>query len=421
MIDMKLLREQPQMVVHAARAKNVEIDMDRILELDRRVRSLKGEIEAIAAQKNEASKHIPKASKEERAQMIEEMRLIDAKAEKLEAEFAPANEELSELLYKIPNPPLPDVIVGKTDEENTVLRTVGEPRQFDFAPKDHVTLGEGLGILDVERASKVSGARFMYLKGDGARLELALVQYALDVISRHGFVPMFVPHLVSAKAMRAMGFLEHGGHDEIYYLPKDNQYLIGTSEQSIGPMHMDEILDEAQLPLRYAGISPCYRREAGSYGKDTKGIIRMHQFDKIELFGFCTPETSAAEHARILGIEEELMQGLSLPYHVLNIVSGDLGLPAAKKWDVEAWMPSQQRYRETHSTSNCTDFQARRLNTRYRNAEGVQLVHTVNGTAFAVGRTLVALLENYQEADGSVRIPEVLQKYMGKEVLMPVK
>lgn len=421
MIDMKLLREQPQMVVHAARAKNVEIDMDRILELDRRVRSLKGEIEAIAAQKNEASKRIPKASKEERAQMIEEMRLIDAKAEKLEAEFAPANEELSELLYKIPNPPLPDVIVGKSDEENTVLRTVGEPRQFDFAPKDHVTLGEGLGILDVERASKVSGARFMYLKGDGARLELALVQYALDVISRHGFVPMFVPHLVSAKAMRAMGFLEHGGHDEIYYLPKDNQYLIGTSEQSIGPMHMDEILDEAQLPLRYAGISPCYRREAGSYGKDTKGIIRMHQFDKIELFGFCTPETSVAEHARILGIEEELMQGLNLPYHVLNIVSGDLGLPAAKKWDVEAWMPSQQRYRETHSTSNCTDFQARRLNTRYRNAEGVQLVHTVNGTAFAVGRTLVALLENYQEADGSVRIPDALQKYMGKEVLMPVK
>lgn len=414
---MKLLREQPSAVVQAAQAKNVEIDIDRILDLDRRVRGLKGEMESIAAQKNEASKRIPKASQEERAQMIEEMRHIDGRVEKLEAEFVPLNEELAELLYKIPNPPLPDVIVGKTDEENTVLRSMGEPRQFDFEPKDHMTIAEGLGIVDVERATKVSGARFMYLKGDGARLELALIQYALDVVSRHGFVPMFVPHLVSAKAMRAMGFLEHGGHDEIYYLAKDNQYLIGTAEQSIGPMHMDEMLDGAKLPLRYAGISPCYRREAGSYGKDTKGIIRMHQFDKIELFSFCTPSTSPQEHEEILAIEEELMQGLGIPYHVLNIVSGDLGLPAAKKWDIEAWVPTQQKYRETHSTSNCTDFQARRLNTRYRSEEGTALVHTVNGTAFAVGRIIVAILENFQEEDGSVRIPDVLQKYMGKDVL----
>lgn len=418
MIDLKLLRENPNVIAQAARSKNVEIDIDRILELDRRVRALKNELESIAAQKNEASKHITKADKDERAKLIEEMRIIDARADKLNTEFAPLNEELGELLYKIPNPPLPDVIVGKSDEENTVLRTVGAPRQFDFAIKDHLELAEGLGIADVGAAGKASGARFTYLIGDGALLQLALTQYALEITRQHGFVPVMVPHLVSAKAMRAMGYLEHGGHDEIYYLSKDNQYLIGTSEQAIGPMHMDEIIDLAQ-PLRYIGISPCYRREAGSYGKDTKGLIRMHQFDKVEMFGFCKPEDSVSEHELLLSIEEALMQGLGLPYHVLNIVSGDLGLPAAKKWDIEAWFPAQNRYRETHSTSNCTDFQARRLNTRYRTEEGTAFVHTVNGTAFAIGRTLAALLENYQEADDSVRVPEVLQKYVGKDRLTP--
>lgn len=419
MIDLKILREHPQTIVQAARAKNVEIDIERILELDRRVRGLKGEIEAIAAQKNEASKRIAKADKEERAQLIDEMRHIDGRVEKLEAEFTPANEEFMELLHKIPNPPLPDVTIASSDAENAVLRSVGETPVFDFTPKDHMELAEGLGIVDNARAAKASGARFTYLLGDGVMLELALVQYALEVTMRHGFVPTMVPHLVTAKSMHAMGYLEHGGHEEIYYLQKDNLYLIGTSEQAIGPMHMDEILDAENLPLRYVGISPCYRREAGSYGKDTKGILRMHQFDKVEMFGFCTAENSADEHAKILAIEEELMRGLGIPYHVLNIVSGDLGLPAAKKWDIEAWIPSQETYRETHSTSNCTDFQARRLNTRYRTADGTAIAHTVNGTAFAIGRTLVALLENFQEADGSVRIPAVLQKYMGKEKLTP--
>jgi seryl-tRNA synthetase len=316
---------------------------------------------------------------------------------------------------------LPDVKVAKSDADNEVLREVGERPTFSFKPKDHLELGEALGILDVERGAKTSGARFAYLKGDGVLLQFALMHYALSVASRHGFVPTIVPHLISAKAMRAMGFLEHGGHDEIYFLPKDNLYLIGTSEQSLGPMHMDEILPFEKLPLRYIGISPCYRREAGSYGKDTKGIIRMHQFDKVEMFSFCPAARSPEEHAMILGIEEELMQGLKLPYHVLNIVSGDLGLPAAKKWDIEAWIPSQERYRETHSTSNCTDFQARRLNTRTKTEEGNELVHTVNGTAFAIGRTIVAILENYQQEDGSVLIPEVLRPYMGgKDRLVPI-
>lgn len=418
MIDLKILRETPNVIRDAAIAKNVEVDIDRILDLDRRVRGLKGEMEAIAAQKNEASKRIAKATPEERKALIEDMRPLDRRAEQLQAEFAPLEEELSELLYRIPNPPLPDVIIAKTDAENSVLRKVGEPPVFNFTPKDHLTLGENLGIIDTVRAAKVSGARFTYFIGDGALLELALIDLAIKTARKYGFVPVTVPHLVSAKAMRAMGYLEHGGHDEIYYLPKDNLYLIGTSEQAIGPMHTDEILDTAKLPLRYVGISPCYRRESGSYGKDTKGIIRVHQFTKVEMFSFCSQENSPDEHALMLQIEEELMQTLGLPYHVLNIVSGDLGLPAAKKWDIEAWFPTQERYRETHSTSNCTDFQARRLNTRYRTEEGTAFVHTVNGTAFS-GRPIAAILENFQDEDGNVRIPEALQAYMGKDKITP--
>ncbi len=413
MIDLKQFRENTKFFREAALAKNVEIDVDRILDLDRRARSLKAELDAIKAQKNEASKDIPKASDEDRKTIIESMRHLDRKAETMESEYTPIAEELSELLYKIPNPALPDVKIGKSDAENEVLREVGEKPVFAFTPKDHLTLGESLGLVDVERARNASGARFDYFIGDGVRLQMALTSYALAVTMQHGFVPVIPPHLVTAKAMRAMGYLEHGGHDEIYYLAKDNLYLIGTSEQSIGPMHMDEIIEADKLPLRYVGISPCYRREAGSYGKDTKGLIRMHQFDKVEMFTFCAPDRSVEEHALTLEIEESLVRGLGLPYHVLNIVSGDLGLPAAKKWDIEVWFPTQERYRETHSTSNCTDFQARRLNTRVRTEDGTAFVHTTNGTAFAMGRIMAAILENNQNEDGSVNIPEVLRPFMG--------
>lgn len=418
MIDLKILRENPNVIRDAAAAKNVTLDVDRILELDRRVRALKGEMENIAAKKNEASTRIPKAAADERAAIIAEMRDIDKEADKLREEFTPLDEELTELLYTIPNPSLPDVRVGHSDEENTVLRTVGDIPTFDFTPKDHMEIASALGIIDTERAAKVSGARFTYYVGDGALLELALVDFALRTAMKHGCIPVTVPHMVTANAMRAMGYLEHGGHDEIYYFPKDNLYLIGTAEQALGPMHMDEILDARALPIRYVGVSPCYRRESGSYGKDTKGIIRLHQFTKVEMLTFCDSTQSVDEHARMLAIEEELMQALGLPYHVLDIVTGDLGLPAAKKWDIEAWFPAQNRYRETHSTSNCTDFQARRLNTRVRGENGVEIAHIVNGTAFS-GRPIAAILENFQQADGSVRIPEVLQAYMGKAVLTP--
>lgn len=413
MIDMKRLREAPAEVRESAAAKGVEVDVEKILDLDKRVRSMKTELENIAAQKNDASKRIATAAADERKTLIDEMRMIDRKADELKAEVTPAEEELMEELYRIPNPALPDVKIGASDKENEVIKTVGEPTKLSFTPKDHMELGEALDIIDKERGAKTSGARFAYMKGDGARLGFALTQYALDVTARHGFIPVTVPHMVTAKSMRAMGYLEHGGHDEIYYLQKDNLYLIGTSEQAIGPMHQDEILDVSK-PIRYVGVSACYRREAGSYGKDTKGILRMHQFDKVEMFSFVDPEISDSEHELLLSIEEELMQGLGIPYHVIKMCTGDLGLPAARKYDIEAWIPSQETYRETHSTSTTTDFQARRLNTRFKGKDGKNhFVHALNGTAFAIGRTIVAILENFQNEDGTITIPEKLRPYMG--------
>lgn len=423
MIDIKHLRENPKFYRDSALAKGLKIDTERILELDRRARALKTELEGIKAQKNEASNAIAKASAEERQRIIESMQMIDRKAEALESEYNPLAEELNDLLYKIPNPALADVKVGKSEADNEVVREVGNRTTFDFDARDHLELGEMLGIIDTERAAKVSGARFAYLIGAGAWLEFALMQYAVSVAVKHGFMPATVPHLVSARVMRAMGYLEHGGHDEIYFLPKDNLYLIGTAEQSLGAIHLDEVLDSETLPRRYVGFSPCYRREAGSYGKDTRGILRVHQFTKVEMFSFTTPETSEAEHELLLNIEEELMQGLGIPYRVIKQCTGDLGLPAARKFDIEAWLPSQNTYRETHSTSTCTDYQSRRLNTRYKGADGnMKFVHTLNGTAFAIGRTLVAILENFQRQDGSVVIPAVLVPFLGGQtILKPLK
>ena len=414
MIDINILREDPNAIRTATKAKNVDLDVDRLLELDKKVRALKSEFEDIASQKNAASKRIPSAGDDEKAKLLEEMRIVDRRGDDIKAELSPLEEELSEMLYRIPNPPAENVKIAASEEENEVLRTIGEKPDFRFTPKNHQELGENLGIIDKERAAQVSGARFTYIKGDGARLQLALIQLALSETGKHGFVPVFVPNMIGARAMRAMGYLEHGGHDEIYYLNKDNMYLIGTSEQAIGPMHMDETLDEEHLPLRYVGISPCYRREAGSYGKDTKGILRMHQFDKVEMFSFVHPEKSDEEHELLLSIEESLMQQLGIPYQVIGIVSGDLGLPAARKYDIEAWVPTQEAYRETHSCSTTTDFQTRRLNTRFKNKEGkTEYVHALNGTVFAIGRILVAILENFQNEDGSVTIPEVLRPYLG--------
>ncbi len=412
MIDLKKLREQGETYKAGAKAKGVEVNLDRILTLDDEVRGLKTEIEGISAKKNAASGTIASAQGDEKKALIESMRALGDTEKALLEKIAPLEAELNDLLYKLPNPPLEDVPVGEGESANTVIRTVGEKREFAFTPKDHSELGEALGLFDLERGAKVSGARFAYVKGDGVLLQMALTSLALDVAQKHGFTPISVPHLVNAEAMRAMGYLEHGGQEEIYYLEKDDQYLIGTSEQAIGPLHMGETFKASDLPKRYVGISPCYRREAGSYGKDTKGMMRMHQFDKIEMFSFATPEMDASEHQLILSIEESLMQALEIPYHVLLIGSGDLGLPAAKKYDIEAWIPTQNTYRETHSCSTTTDFQARRLETRFKDESGTRYVHTLNGTAFALGRTMVALLENHQQEDGTIQIPKALQPYL---------
>ena len=309
-----------------------------------------------------------------------------------------------------------DVPEGKDESEKVVLREEGGRPKFKFQPKDYLEIAQNLDLIDVERAGKVSGTRFGYLKREAALLEFALVRLAFEALAKEGFIPVVPPVLIKTESMRGMGYIDtEADKEERYSLEKDNLYLVGTSEQSIGPMHKDEILEEKELPKRYAAFSTCFRREAGSYGKDTKGILRVHQFDKVEMFSFCKPEDSKKEHQFLLSMEEKLMRLLKLPYRVVRLCAGDLSRPSAATFDIEAWMPGQDEYRETHSTSDTTDFQARRLNIRYKNPKTGknEFVHTLNGTAFAVGRMIIAILENCQQADGSVKIPEVLQKHMG--------
>lgn len=414
MLDLNFVRENPELVKRGASAKGVDVDTDALLAADEKRRKLIGEVQEKRAAQNAAGERIAKETdKDVKARAVEEMRALKEDLKSLEAELRAAEEAVDAFMSSIPNLPLPDVRVGKDESENQVMRTVGEPPAFSFEPKDYMAIGEGLDIIDTERAAKVSGSRFGYLKGDGAMLEFALVQYVLQHLVAKGFRPIVPPVMIKPEVMAAMGYMDRHS-DEIYQLKDDPLVLVGTSEQSIGPLHMRETID-VERPIRYVAFSTCFRREAGSYGKDTRGILRVHQFDKLEMFSFTKPADSAAEHAFLLQCEEELLQGLGLPYHVLDICTGDLGTPAAKKWDLETWIPSQGAYRETHSTSNCTDFQARRLDIGWRNPETNkrEYVHTLNGTAFAIGRVIIAILENFQEKDGSVRIPEVLRAWMG--------
>lgn len=414
MLDLNFVRENPELVKKGAAAKGVSIDLDALLKADERRRKLIGLVEKMRAEQNQAGEKIAKETdKEAKAAALESMRALKEGMKEIDAELKAVEATQDALLRDIPNLPLPDVRVGKDDSANTVARTVGEPAKFDFEVKDYMALGEALDIIDTERAAKVSGSRFGYLKGDGALLEFALVQYVLSTLAPKGFRPVVPPVMIKPEVMEKMGYMDKHG-DEIYQIQQDPLVLVGTSEQSVGPLHMDETLDVSK-PIRYVAFSTCFRREAGSYGKDTKGILRVHQFDKLEMFSFTRPDASQEEHAFLLACEEELLGGLGLPYHVLDICSGDLGTPAAKKWDLETWVPSQQTYRETHSTSNCTDFQARRLNIGWKNPETNkrEFVHTLNGTAFAIGRIIIAILENCQEADGTVRIPEALRIWMG--------
>jgi len=400
MIDIKLLRENPEKVKQACKNKNAKVDIDKVLELDKKKRGLIQEIEEMKAEQKKLGKD-----------KIEQAKELKEKIKSLEPDLEKTEEEFNELFLQIPNLPLDDVPIGKDESENKVIREVGKKTVFKFKPKDYMELAKCDDIIDIERAAKVSGTRFGYLKGGAVYLEFALIQLAFNTLVKERFCPVVPPVMTKTEMMKAMGYMERGS-EEIYQFPKDNLVLVGTSEQSIGPMHAGEIFNEKELPKRYVAFSPCFRREAGSYGKDTKGIFRVHQFYKVEMFSFCHPDKSKQEHQFFLKMEEKLMQLLKIPYRVVEMCTGDLGDPAAAKYDIEAWLPSENRYRETHSTSNCTDFQARRLNIRYKAKDGkLNFVHTLNGTAFATGRTIIAILENYQQKDESIKIPVALQKY----------
>jgi len=405
---LKKIRENPQLYKEGIAKKNCNVEIiDKILSLDKEYRSSLAEVEFLRAHLNELSQN-DKFSQDH----LEQARATKQRIKDLEKELTPIENELDKLLYQIPNLPLEDVPLGKDESENKVLREVGKKPKFKFEPQDYLTLTEDKWI-DTKKAAKVAGTRFGYLKNEAVLLEYALVRWVMNFLREKGFVPIVPPAFISSKAMKGMGYIDSEKDlAERYYFPQDDLFLIGTAEQAVGPMHMDEILEEKELPLRYIAFSPCFRREAGSYGKDTKGIWRVHYFEKLEMFIFCKPEQSEEEHQLILAIEEELMQKLGLPYRVIQLCTGDLSNPSAKSFDIEAWLPSQNRYAETHSCSNCTDFQSRRLNIRYRSKNGLQFVHTLNGTAFAIGRILVAIIENYQQADGSIKIPEILEQYL---------
>ncbi len=410
MLDIKFIRQNPEKVKEGCRKKGVEVDIEILLQIDKEKRELLKNIEKIRAEKNRAGREISRMK--EKKELILRLRRLDQEEENLNKKLKELEKNFEELMLKIPNLPFDEVPVGKDEKDNVVLREVGERPKFDFPPKSYLEIAKSLDLIDIERSAKTSGTKFAFLKREAVFLEFALLQFTFETLTKEGFIPIIPPVLIREKPFRGMGYLERG-KNEVYFLEKDGLYLIGTAEQIIGPMHMGEIFQEKELPKRYLGFSSCFRREAGSYGKETKGIFRVHQFDKIEMFSFCKPEESKKEHLFFLSLEEKLMQLLKIPYRVVQICTGDLGDPAAAKYDIEAWFPSENRYRETHSTSNCTDFQARRLNIRYREKSGkLSFVHTINGTAFAIGRTLIAIIENYQQKEGFIKVPEVLQKYL---------
>jgi seryl-tRNA synthetase len=386
--------------------------------VDKKRRETLQALENMQSQKNKSSKTISKTKDEkEKRKIILQMRELDKNSDRLAKTVKKLDEEFNKLMLQIPNLPQEDVPVGKDERDNKVLKEVGEKPEFDFKPKNYMEISKNLDLIDIERAAKVAGTRFGYLKNEVVLLEFALIKLAFDVLTKENFIPVLPPVMLKAEMARGMGYLEQNDKEEAYYLPQDNLYLIGTAEQSIGTMHAEETFREEELPKRYVAFSTCFRREAGSYGKDTKGILRVHQFDKVEMFSFCRPEDSKKEHKFFLELEERLMQALKLPYRVVNICTGDLGRPAAAKYDIETWLPLENKYRETHSTSNCTDFQARRLNIRYRTKQGqLKFVHTVNGSAFSQ-RPILMIIENYQQKDGSILMPEVLQKYLSFKVI----
>lgn len=413
MLDLKFIRDNPDLVRAGLRKKQADAALvDRVLAIDRQRRELIQEVERLRAEQNRVSATIPKLSGDEKAQRIAEMREVAGRLKSLEPELKGVEEELQRVLLTLPNLPHASVPPGKDPSENVPLRSWGQPPAFDFEPLDHLDLGTRLGIIDVERAAKVSGSRFYYLRGAGVLLEQALMRFGLDLLLAEGFTPVITPFLVRPEIITgAWGGAELDAQ-QVYRIEGEELALIGTSEQSLAGMYRDETLDEGRLPLRLAGISWNFRREAGSYGRDVRGLYRVHQFDKLEMFSFAPPEGSWDEHEYLVSLEERYLQRLGLHHRVVAICGGDTSAPSAKTYDVETWMPGRGEFGETQSCSNCTDFQARRLGIRVRRPRGTEYVHTLNGTLVATSRALIAVLENFQQRDGTVRVPEVLVPYM---------
>ncbi|MBI5122499.1 serine--tRNA ligase [Candidatus Roizmanbacteria bacterium] len=418
MLDIKFIRENPEKVQAAAKSKRVDIDIQKILERDKTFREVQTLVQKLQEQQNTFGKIIKGKPTPEQ---ISEGKKIKKELQEKEAEAKVLKHDLEVLLAQIPNLPKEDVKVGKDESENEVVRKYSTPTKFVFTPKDHLEIGEKLGIIDMGRAAKVSGARFVYLKGDGVLLELALAQFAFETLIKEGFTPVLPPVLIKKEIMQGLGYMENGGDEDMFHLRDDDLILVGTAEQSLVPMYKDEILRKDDLPKRYVGYSPSFRREAGSYGKDTRGILRVHQFNKVEMIAYVAEGDDDREHEFLLSLEEKFFQALEIPYQVIKMCTGDLGFPAARKYDIEAWMPGQNKYREVTSVSTVTDFQSRRLNMKYQDSNERKYLNVLNGTVFAMSRTPIAILENYQQEDGSVVIPEVLRKYMGKDLIEPPK
>ena len=414
MIDPRILRTEPDTLEASLRRRGIDLDVQALVALDERRRVERVKAEELRAEQKAVGKSVSQLDGEERQAAIAGAgELSNAYKEALAAADA-ADTEFNEIWVGLPNLVDETAASGTEEEDAEELRRWGEPPDGEFL--DHVELGDRHGFLDMERAAKVSGSRFGFILGPLVRLEFGLVNYALDRLEPHGFVPVVPPVLVRDHALYGTGFFP-SDREQVYSLPDDDLYLVGTSEVSLAAMHADEILDRDNLPMRYAGFSTCFRRESGTYGKDTRGIFRVHQFDKVEMFSFVHPDTARDEHDFLLAREEELVQGLGIPYRVMNIAAGDLGASAAKKYDIEAWFPGQGRYREVTSTSNTTDYQSRRLKIRFRDDDGNRLAYTLNGTAIAMGRWLIAIVENYQQPDGTIVVPDALRPYVGFETI----
>jgi seryl-tRNA synthetase len=415
MIDIKFIRENPDAVRASQKGRGEDTSIvEQLLALDETRRTAITEFETLRAEQNVLSKSVGAAKGDEKAALLENSKDLANKVKAADAKRADIEAQANAVAMQLSNILDPDAPIGG-EADFVVIEHVGTPRDFakdGFVPKDHVELGKLLGAIDTERGAKVAGSRSYYLTGAGALLEFALVNYAISSATKSGFIPVIPPVLVNPAAMEGTGFLGQAA-ENVYHLERDEVYLVGTSEVPLAAMHMDEILPAEKLPLRYAGYSTCFRREAGTYGKDTRGIIRVHQFDKVEMFSFCKPEEAKEEHKRLLQWEKDFLNAMEIPYRVIDVASGDLGSSANRKFDIEAWIPTQETYREVTSTSNCTEFQARRLNIRYKDSDGTKAIATLNGTLVAIPRMIVAILENHQNADGSVNVPKALQPFLG--------